>query len=106
MNDNTNDSVKMTGTVVFLLENQGSKSECVLPFLYVNREEKIKLFLKGDNPFENTGLLAYDGKSIAVVGKKKRNGTFVIEQILDGEKSGVEGTQPLDAKAIDDPDNK
>ena len=105
MNDKSNDFEKLTGTVVFLLANIGSKSEGVLPFLYVNKEEKIKLFLKGDNPFENKGLLPYDGKAVEVVGMKKRNGTFVIEKILDGEKVAEEAKQASDAKAMENTDN-
>ncbi|MBQ7650954.1 MAG: hypothetical protein IJS15_08340 [Victivallales bacterium] len=105
MNDKSNDFEKLSGTVVFLLENQGSKSEGVLPFLYANKEEKIKLFLKGDNPFENTGLLPYDGKAVEVVGMKKRNGTFVIEQILDGKKVAEEAKQTSGAKTMENTDD-
>ena len=71
----------LTGTVVFLEANQGSKSEGVFPYLYVSRDEKIKLLLKGDNPFENTALHPYDGKPVEIVGMRKRNGTFVIERV-------------------------
>ena len=71
----------LTGTVVFLDANRGSKSEGVFPYLYVSRDEKIKLLLKGDNPFENTALHPYDGKIVEIVGMRKRNGTFVIERI-------------------------
>ena len=77
----SNDLKTLTGTVVFLLTNIGSKSECVRPFLYINQNEILKTYFKGDNPFENLMLRPYDGKAVEVKGKLKRNQTFVIEQI-------------------------
>lgn len=72
---------KLTGTVFFLESNRRSKSEGLFPYLYINMGERVKLLLKGDNPFENSGLKSYDGKSVVIIGTKKTNGTFVIEQI-------------------------
>ena len=85
MEDNKTET--LTGIVFFLDANQGSKSEGMLPFLYVSKDEKIKLLLKGDNPFENTGLQPYDGKSVEITGTRKRNGTFVIEQISSQDEA-------------------
>ena len=72
---------ELTGTVFFLESNRRSKSEGLFPYLYINMGERVKLLLKGDNPFENSGLKPYDGKSVVIIGTKKSNGTFVIEQI-------------------------
>ena len=72
---------KLTGTVFFLASNRRSKSEGLFPYLYVNMGERVKLLFKGDNPFENSKLKSYDGKSVTIIGNRKTNGTFVIEQI-------------------------
>ena len=92
MEDNKTET--LAGTVVFLDANQGSKSEGMFPYLYVSKDEKIKLLLRGDNPFENTGLLPYDGKPVEIVGARKRNGTFVIEQISIQDEA-IEKTEDI-----------
>ena len=89
-NETTNETEQRAGTVVFLQANPDSKSEGVFPFLYVSKDEIVKLFFKGDNPFENTGLLPYDGKRVELTGRKKRNGTFVVEQISEAQGKGAE----------------
>ena len=91
-NETTNETEQRAGTVVFLQANPDSKSEGVFPFLYVSKDEIVKLFFKGDNPFENTGLLPYDGKRVELKGRKKRNGTFVVEQISEAQGKGAEPT--------------
>ena len=73
--------VEMTGTVVFLQRNMGSKSEAVLPFLYINKDEIVRIFFEGDNPFENNKLQEFDGKAITVAGYKRDDGMFIITAI-------------------------
>ena len=77
---------QLTGTVVFLLTNEGSKSESRLPFLYINKNEIVKIYFHGDNPFENPTLQQYDGKTVEIRGKMKSNRSFVIEQITIATK--------------------
>ena len=68
------------GTIIYLPDAVGSKSEAVYPFLYIARGNFFKLLLKGDNPFENKGLLPYDGKQVEIVGAQGRR-TFIVEKV-------------------------
>ena len=78
---------KLTGTVIYLRTNEGSKSECVAPFLYQGRNVKpTRLVLKDDNPFENNGFIKYDGTVVSVSGQLSSNGTFVAESVDSDEK--------------------
>ena len=73
---------RLTGTVVWLIENAGSKSEAALPHLYVGRETPpVVLMKKDDNPFENNGLQPYDGRRVTVVGERDESGAFVVESV-------------------------
>ncbi|MBP5673236.1 MAG: hypothetical protein J6X49_12670 [Victivallales bacterium] len=86
MNDtHTESGASLEGTIVFLLANQGSKSESFTPYLYINQETVVKILYKGDNPFENTSLRPYDGRRVMIFGKQKSNGTFIIEKIESDE---------------------
>ncbi len=85
---------RLSGTVIYLRTNEGSKSECVAPFLYQGRDVgTTRLMLKDDNPFENRGFLAFDGQAVEVSGKFGNGGTFIADDIRmnpadknDGEK--------------------
>lgn len=76
--ENTQETFK--GTIMFLPDKIGSKSEAVYPFLYVNRDMYFKVLLKDDNPFENKGLIPFDGKQVELVGAMGRR-TFVVETV-------------------------
>ena len=72
----------LRGTVVFLKANEGSKSESILPFLYQRRDvPPQRVMLRNDNPFENTGFSAYDGRQVEVVGEIVPSGTFVVDEV-------------------------
>jgi len=74
--------VKMTGVVIFLLSNEGSKSESHMPYLYRSKTEPLMpLLLKNDNPFENNGLTMYDGLKVDIVGEIGASGTCVVDEI-------------------------
>ena len=75
--ENNVEKIELTGTVVFFESNAGSKSEAVLPHLYVNRHKIIRILIDGDNPFENNMLQEYDGKKITISGIEKSNGNFI-----------------------------
>ena len=68
------------GTIVYLPDAVGSKSEAVYPFIYIARDNFFRVLLKGDNPFENKGLLPYDGKQVEIVGAKGRR-TVIVEKV-------------------------
>ena len=89
------------GTVVFQLANVGSKSEGVYPFLCLEDGKLVKLALKGDNPFENTTLKEYDGKTVAIEGDFNENGKFIataIEEIVEAaEEAIVEAVEETEA---------
>ena len=75
------EKISISGTVIFQKINIDSKSESFQPFLYVNQNQVIHLYLKNSNPFENNLLHQYDGKFITVKGLMREN-TFIIDQIL------------------------
>lgn len=80
---NENAKVKLRGTIVFLKANEGSKSEAEIPFLYQDRNTPLqKVMLRDDNPFENKGFSAYDGKPVEVSGEIALSGTFVVDEVL------------------------
>lgn len=73
---------RLTGTVVWWIENAGSKSEAALPHLYVGRETPpVVLMKEGDNPFENNSLQPYDGRRVTVVGERNANGVLIVESV-------------------------
>ena len=73
---------RLTGTVVWWIENVGSKSEAALPHLYVGRETPPVVLMKvGDNPFENNSLQPYDGRRVTVVGERNANGVLIVESV-------------------------
>lgn len=77
-----NEKQTLTGTIVFLNANVGSKSDSVQPMLYRGKDETpLPLYSPGDNPFENTSLAQYDGQAVELTGMMER-GKFVIEMIL------------------------
>lgn len=70
------------GVVVFLRSNEGSKSECILPYLYMGRTEPmLPLYLENDNPFENRGMTKYDGHRVRIDGKTSNNNVFIVNKI-------------------------
>lgn len=70
----------ITGTLVFLKTNLHSKSEAMQPFLYLNKDSIVQLYVKGDNPFENESLLPFDGQSITLEGDYDSLGIFRINK--------------------------
>ena len=72
----------LQGTIIFLKQNTGSKSEKLQPFLYQGQAQLIPLFMANSNPFENNELKAFDGKSVQISGKMQ-NTTFVVQQIQE-----------------------
>ncbi len=79
MKEDTNTT--LVGTVIFIEKNIGSKSEGVFPFLYLNKDNRVPIMLRNDNPFENRGLLPFDGKTVEVTGTTGRGGVFLISVI-------------------------
>lgn len=73
-------SQTFTGTIIFQRTNEGSKSESMQPFLYINQNQIIHIFLKDSNPFENNSLQKYDGCNVTVEGYMN-NDTFIINSI-------------------------
>lgn len=70
------------GVVVFLKSNEGSKSECSLPYLYLGRAESlVPMFMENDNPFENNSFLPYDGCRVKAIGMMSSDNVFVVNKI-------------------------
>ena len=70
----------LTGTIIFQKTNEGSKSESMQPFLYVNQNQVVHVFMNNSNPFENNFLQTYDGCNVTVEGYMN-NETLVINSI-------------------------
>ena len=70
------------GVIVFLLTNQGSKSECLLPHLYLGRDFSVlPLYMEDDNPFENKAFKEYDGCRVRVHGEYGSNNIFIVKNV-------------------------
>ena len=73
---------RLSGVVVFLLANAGTKSEARLPYLYQSKSVPlVSIMLKEDNPFENKGLSEYDGAKVEIDGTVATSGTFIVDNI-------------------------
>lgn len=77
------------GTVIFLDESKGSKSEHNQPYLYVDRATIFPIMVKGDNPFEHKKIEQYDGNQVIISGNE-HNGVFIIEEINIEDKKWEE----------------
>lgn len=75
--------VTLSGTIIFLLDNVGSKSESKHPYLYQNSDSCIPVFKESDNPFENEGLKSFDGKKVEIKGQYGRGDVFCISEIKE-----------------------
>jgi hypothetical protein len=73
------DRVTLRGILSAEVVAVGSKSERRSPVLVVNAVDRYRLFLVGDNPFENSGLLAFVDTEVSLTGVW-RNGTVRVEQ--------------------------
>ena len=88
---NETNLICLQGIVVFMPFDVGSKSETLAPILYLNRDKKIRLYKKGDNPFENSTFIDYDGKSVETQGelvgenKLKVHSIRIINKVNDNE---------------------
>jgi len=69
----------LTGKIEFKIVNKNSKSECLKPFLICEDKSSICLFMKGDNPFENSTLKTFENKTVEIKGFVKRNVFNIVE---------------------------
>lgn len=78
------DTEEIRGLVVFMRSGVGTKSEGVYPYVYRGRNAPpVKLYVKGDNPFENNALTKYDGVRVIAYGSYRNGHTdFVAEEVL------------------------
>lgn len=77
------------GTVVFLEDSKGSKSEGVFPFLRDSDEVCTKVMLKGDNPFENNGLRPYEGQKIEALCTQGRGNTLIVHSLVRKDQKNI-----------------
>ena len=73
--------VCLQGIVVFMPVDAGTKSETLAPILYLNRDKKIRLYKRGDNPFENSSFNDYDGKLVEILGELILENKFKVHSI-------------------------
>ena len=85
------------GIIVFMLCDEKSKSECLQPFLYLGEGNFIRVWKKGDNPFENESFQAFDGKEVVLTGVLDEQDDLCVTEIQ-------ESSTQLSAIATDDTD--
>lgn len=84
-----NSVITLQGTVIFKLMNEGSKSEGNFPFLKIDDESIIAIYLENSNPFENNNLKEFEGKEITAEGTMKY-GVFHISKIAPCSDEKIE----------------
>lgn len=71
----------LTGKIQYKTFAEGTKSECLRPYIFLENGSQILLYKKNDNPFENKGFTEYENQTISIEGEFE-NGTFLVETIL------------------------
>ena len=75
----------LTGKIEYAPYASSSKSESTRPFLITDDGNKILLYKKNDNPFENKGFTAFEGKRVTVHGGLEKD-TFVVSEISEASE--------------------
>ena len=109
-----NEAKKLFGLVVFMRTNIGSRSECVIPFLYVGKARFIYLWVPCDNPFENLSLKDFDGKRVLISGDYGENNIFYVGKIEECDAApkdtelfqSIESTEKAETTENNDPETK
>lgn len=73
---------KLIGLIKYQIFAQGTKSESKRPFICFENGTQILLYKKDDNPFENTGFLPFENKTVEVEGDLN-NGVFEVTSIKE-----------------------
>lgn len=81
---------ELTGKIKLDTFAADSKSESKRPFLIMNNGEKILLYKKNDNPFENKGFTDFEDKEVVLTGEFNDNTFLVSEVVLKNEQSAKE----------------
>ena len=87
-----------TGTVIFMLCNEGSKSEGLFPFLYQGEGRLVPLRKEGDNPFEHGSFRPFDGKEVWLSGDMGEDLTLTVTQILKSPSLADQSQKPEEDK--------
>lgn len=91
----------LKGTIIFVEENPGSKSEGVFPYIELDGGETVRIAMKDENPFENSILLGFEGKRVEVDGRFNENVVFIatdIKELAEEPKEAPEET-PVEPEA-------
>lgn len=73
------------GTIVFMRTNIGSKSEGILPFLYIGKGKFLEIWKSEDDSMRGDMLVPYDGQQITAHGEINDYDIFIIETIETGK---------------------
>ena len=71
----------MEGVIIFKLDNVGSKSEMLAPYLYLGEGKFERVQMLGVNPFFKNPLFDYDGKRVSVEGEYNDDDVFMITSV-------------------------
>lgn len=78
---------ELTGKIKLDTFAADSKSESKRPYLIKDNGEKILLYKKNDNPFENKGFTDFEDKEVVLTGEFNENTFIVSEVVLKNEQS-------------------
>lgn len=74
--------VTLRGIVVFWEAWSESKSQGIYPFLYESADSRRRIMLADDNPFENSGLIAFDGQMVEIKCHQGNGGVWIVDEII------------------------
>ena len=89
------------GTIVFMHTNIGSKSEGIMPFLYVGKGKFLEIWMSKDESLSGDMLVPYDGQQITAHGEINEYDIFLIEAIETAQP--VEALAPADSTESTEP---
>lgn len=73
---------KLSGFIQYKTFAEGTKSESSRPYIILENGSQILLYKMNDNPFENKGLLEFEGKNVSVEGELV-NGIFEVSSVSE-----------------------
>lgn len=90
---------RLFGKIKYMMFAEGTKSECMAPYIFLENGSQIMLYKTGDNPFENKAFLSYKDKEISVEGELI-DGVFEVENIIE-EKEPSESEEKCDESSAE-----
>ena len=77
----------LTGTIVFIKTNVGSKSEGSKPFLQQSDGKLLAVWKPGDPPFGKNTFCAFEGKTVRIEGHADPDNLFIVNTVAELDAS-------------------